>query len=917
MAAPPSEVFISYSHDSIEQVDRVLALAERLRSDGIDAQLDQYVAGTPPEGWPRWTLDRLDEADFVLVVCTETYYRRFRGYEKPGEGKGAEWEGNLITRVIHYAQIGTTNFAPICFRREDKQFIPEPLQKYISYLLDSETNYGNLYAFLTRQQGIGSAGLGSLKKLAHMQVAPLRFGVSGPVPRTIHNLPFPPNPTFTGRDVEMKELEEQLHKRDEMATTQTVAIHGLGGVGKTQIAVEYAWTHLGEYSVVLWLKADSPEALEAGLAALTRVLGLPEVDAHEQATQTKAVLAWLRGNGHWLLIADSADTEAAAKAARERLPPNLSGHVLITSRLSRWPVHIQNLPLGSLSPDDASRYLLDRVSKEGLRHYVGGERGARLLALELGNLPLALEQAAGFIIELGWTFDKFREQLGKTRSELLNEQSEGGTRYPASIAKTWNITLDRLSPLARSLLRIAAWFAPDNIPGEIFSADKGVFLEALEESVDFSDLSIVKALRELDRFSLIRITNETVSMHRLLQAVEQDSLTGEESKRWLEWATRLFNAFSPESPGDVSTWGVWVPLWPHAETLLEHTRRHGINALSVAVAASTFGLFLQARAAYAQSEALNRRALAIFEEQLGPNHPEVATRLNNLAQLLQDTNRLGEAEPLMRRALAIDEQSLGPHHPNVATDLNILARLMQDTNQPGEAEPLMRRALAIDEQGLGPDHPNVATDLNNLARLLQDTNHLGEAEPLMRRALAIDERSLGSDHPAVATRLNNLAQLLQDIDELGEAEPLMWRALAVDEQSFGPHHPRIAIRLSNLALLLKETNRLAEAEPLMRRALSIDEHSFGPDHPNVATDLNNLALLLKQTNRFDEAEPLYRRAVTIILQFSGSSGHKHPHLHVAIANFTALLEKMGQSPAQIRAQLEHAHPASFELRRAQ
>ena len=147
-----------------------------------------------------------------------------------------------------------------------------------------------------------------------------------------------------------------------------------------------------------------------------------------------------------------------------------------------------------------------------------------------------------------------------------------------------------------------------------------------------------------------------------------------------------------------------------------------------------------------------RRALAIDEKSFGPDHPNVAIGLNNLAELLQATNRLAEAEPLMRRALAIDEKSFGPDHPDVAIRLNNLAQLLQATNRLAEAEPLMRRALAIDEKSFGPEHPNVARDLNNLAQLLQATNRLAEAEPLMRRALMIFKmRSLGA-RPSADTK---------------------------------------------------------------------------------------------------------------------------------------------------------------------
>jgi hypothetical protein len=149
MASEPPKVFISYSHDSPEHARRVLGLAERLREDGVDAQIDQYVAGTPPDGWPRWMLNQLDWANCVLVVCTETYYRRFRGHEEPSKGKGVNWEGNLVTTEMYNAKSKTTKFVPVFFELQDEKFIPEPASAHTHYLLSSENNYANLYAFLS------------------------------------------------------------------------------------------------------------------------------------------------------------------------------------------------------------------------------------------------------------------------------------------------------------------------------------------------------------------------------------------------------------------------------------------------------------------------------------------------------------------------------------------------------------------------------------------------------------------------------------------------------------------------------------------------------------------------------------------------------------------------------------------------
>jgi hypothetical protein len=552
MASDPPKVFISYSHDSVEHAHHVLELAERLRADGVDARFDQYVVGTPAEGWPRWMLNQLDWADFVLAVCTETYYRRFRGLEDRAKGKGADWEGNLITVKMYEAKSTTTKFAPILLDGQNARFIPEPLRGHTHYLLNSEDSYAELYAFLTGQGGVRPGELGWLKTLARKQVEPLRFGISGTqARRTIDNLPFRPNPVFTGRGADMERFGKLLEKHSASEVTQIVVLHGLGGVGKTQLAVEYAWKRLGDYNAVFWVKADSPQALDTSLVALCEGLRLLGTSERKQAVQVKTILDWLNDHERWLLIADNADTDAAARAVCERFPPSLPGDILITSRSGDWPVNIQDIALDLLSQDESTRYLLARIGER--QHEAGDETTARKLAEELGYLPLALEQAASFIVEMRWSFAKYQEQFRDARLELLSERGEGGTRYPASVAKTWSITVEQLGPLARALLRIAAWFAPDAIPCEIFSADKEVLSEVLSEQAIVSNLAIEKALGELDRFSLIRLAEKTVSVHRLLQAVEQNSIGEEERKQFLLWVARLFNAFAPQQPYNVRT----------------------------------------------------------------------------------------------------------------------------------------------------------------------------------------------------------------------------------------------------------------------------------------------------------------------------------------------------------------------------
>ena len=169
-------VFISYSHDSDDHRQRVLGLSERLRGDGIEARLDQYLNGAPTIGWPRWMLDQLDEADFVVVVCTETYYRRFRGHEVPGAGKGADWEGTLITQEIYDTRSSGLKFVPVLFDRKDERFIPEPLRRLTYYVLNSEPSYNDLYDFLLGQAGVEAGPLGSLRTKERRRGVPLSFG---------------------------------------------------------------------------------------------------------------------------------------------------------------------------------------------------------------------------------------------------------------------------------------------------------------------------------------------------------------------------------------------------------------------------------------------------------------------------------------------------------------------------------------------------------------------------------------------------------------------------------------------------------------------------------------------------------------------------------------------------------------------
>jgi len=671
----------------------------------------------------------------------------------------------------------------------------------------------------------------------------------------LNNLPYPTlGDLFKGRDAELHSLLGR----------QVQTIDGLGGMGKTRLAVEHAWRFQDHYTAAFFVRADSPETLRSGLAGLAKpeLLDLREQQALPEPELVVAVLRWLREHPGWLLVLDNVDTKEAYKTVVAFLSSIQGGRILITCRWSEWPPEIQSHSLTVLSPEDAARFLLDRTA--GKRSpSADDEVHARALSETLGGLPLAMEQAGASISRHRQSFSKYLKAWQEERERVLTWHDETLMRYPDPIVVTWQKTFNQLTPMAGALLRLSAFLTPEPISVAMFEEGSGIVkkaakLLAKETNRKLTVQSLEEALADLAAYSMISShQGDSFTVHRMVQEVLRLRVPKDGRGEWIELALRLVNDYSPPEPGDVRTWGVWDPLRSHAAEVISHAEEAEITIPTVRLM-SQLALLLDVKGLYAESEPLRRRALAIAETSFGNSHPNVAICLNNLAQSLQATNRLQEAEPLMRRALEIDEASFGNSHPNVAIRLNNLASLLHATDRPEEAEPFMRRALEIDEDFFGKNHPRVATGLNNLAQLLKATNRLAEVEPLMRRALEIDEAYFENNHPSIARDLNNLAAFLRATNRLEEAEPLMRRALEIDEAFFGKRHPNVARDLNNLARLLQDTNRLQEAEPLMRRALEILEGSLGPDHPRTViarTNLENLLAALEQERAGGPAQP--------------------------------------------------------------
>jgi len=658
----------------------------------------------------------------------------------------------------------------------------------------------------------------------------------------VHNIPFDSiGSQFIGREAEIHELRQMLLQSGASAITDALAVEGLGGMGKTRLALEYAYRHLADYPFIFFLRADDPDTIRSQFGRLAD-LSLPGLSLPPEAQEEvrfEAAVEWLVAHPGWLLILDNADAESSASYLAEHLLPRLRGcgHILLTTRYARWGGQVRPLKLDALGAAAGVDFLLD-ATRQHRRVETSDAEDARQLVAEVEGLPLALEQIAAWINQQHASFREARASLHQDDASLLSWYDPVSMRYPLPVAAVWEQTVQSLNEPQRFLVRVLAWLAAQPVPD--FLHAEAAKLDALREQ----DVSAL--VRGLESRNILKARDDrSTQLHRLHHELERRRTPAEERQAWKDHLLVMLAAALPLESGDVRTWPRMRLLEPHLQAVVENLAdRQSAQLQALSLVLNQWALFVHAQARYAQAEPLMRRALGIDEASYGPDHPEVAIRLNNLAALLQDTNRLAEAEPLMRRALGIDEASYGQEHPMVAIHLNNLAMLLQATNRQAEAEPLMRRALGIDEASYGRDHPNVARGLNNLAQLLQDTNRLAEAEPLYRRALGIDEASYGPDHPRVSIDLNNLAQLLQATNRLTEAEPLLLRALSIEEASYGQDHPNVAIRLNNLALLLQATKRLAEAKPLMRRASRILVRGYGLEHPRTRTALENYRLLL-------------------------------------------------------------------------
>jgi tetratricopeptide (TPR) repeat protein len=697
-----------------------------------------------------------------------------------------------------------------------------------------------------------------------------------------NNLPYSGTPRFIGREAELAQLHEQLQRSDRIAIS---AIAGMGGIGKTELALQYALKHLGygTYSGgICWIRAHQ----DIGMQILTFARIYLDLEPPEDLDLvTKVRWCWWHWHqGEVLVIFDDVTDFTSIRPFLPPTDPRFK--VLLTTRLQ----------LGASVNQVFLDVLPSRAALEFLRSIVGDERinyqleYAQALCSWLGYLPLALELVARYLAsrpDLSLASLLARLQKQKLAAKAL-ARPEVGMTANLNIAAAFELSWDELSESAQQLAGWFSLFALTPIPWELVEA-------CISELGAESDAETLEDLRdELINLNLLRRMDEqTYQIHPLIReffGAKLKQMPKEVSMKQAFCREMVVVAKQIPSIPTRQLIQAIAPVIPHiaeAATTLEAW----LTDDDLIIPYIGISRFYQGQVAYEQALLWLRQCLDIAETRLGSDHPDIATSLNNLAYLYQLQGRYSEAEPLYVRSLQIREGQLGANHPNTAQSLNNLAELYRAMGRYSEAEPLLVRSIHITEQQLGADHPDTALSLNNLAALYESQGRYNQAQPLYVRSLHIREAQLGADHPDVATSLNNLAELYKLQGRYAEAEPLYVRSLFISEQQLGGDHPLTATILNNLAALYYEQGNYSGAEPLYLRSLAVREQQLGADHPDVANSLNNLAYLYQVQGRYAEAEPLLLRALQI---YEAQLGSDHPSTAVSLNNLAELYLAMGR-----------------------
>ncbi|KAK3352633.1 hypothetical protein B0T25DRAFT_189556 [Lasiosphaeria hispida] len=705
-------------------------------------------------------------------------------------------------------------------------------------------------------------------------------------------VPFGRNKEFVGRETILTNLLTRILPSGDEYDCQRTVIEGLGGVGKTQIALEAAF-RIGDAHPdcsVFWVPAVDVTTFENAYRAIGQQLQVPGID--EEKADVKALIKAAlsaQSTGSWLLIIDNADDTKLLfddTALTDYLPLSRKGSILFTTRNHELGVRLVESESHIIQVKEMSRDEALKLLQKNLRgDQMGDIRSNDALLKFLANLPLAIRQASAYMAKKQISTTQYLELCKSSDEdmiELLSRDFEDRHRYKSiqnPVATTWLISfryiLDHDS-LAADYLRFMCFLAAKDIPQSLLPpAGK---LETLEAIGTLKAYAFISQRNELD----------TYDIHRLVQISMLNWLAQNRERK--EWTAKVLKRLADVFPfPEHENREEWIMYLPHTQYALQLQRTDDKEAppgllLSVGESFHMLGK-------YKEAEQMHRQALQLYEKMLGKEHPSTLSSMNNLALVLDSQGKYEEAEQMHRQALQLMEKMLGKEHPSTLSSMNNLALVLKSQGKYEEAEQMHRQALQLREKVLGKEHPETLRSMSNLALVLNSQGRYEEAEQMHRQALQLKEKVLGKEHPSTLSSMNNLALVLNSQGKYEEAEQMHRQALQLKEKVLGKEHPETLNSMNNLALVLKSQGKYEEAEQMHRQALQLKEKVLGKEHPSTLSSMNNLALVLKSQGKYEEAEQMHRQELELCEKVLGK---EHPETLSSMNNLALVLDSQGK-----------------------
>ncbi|MFF9865555.1 FxSxx-COOH system tetratricopeptide repeat protein [Streptomyces sp. NPDC013953] len=692
----------------------------------------------------------------------------------------------------------------------------------------------------------------------------------GTVPK-IWNAP-PRNPGFTGRSVVLERMRDQLGGGLAVVLPQPQTLYGLGGVGKTQVALEYVHRFMADYDLVWWISAEQTDDVIASLAELAVRLGAQGGEDMAAASQ-EAIDLLRRGvpSHRWLLVFDNADDPDALK----RFFPT-GGHILVTSRNQTWSQYGDALPVDVFLREESVEHLQRRA--KGL-----SAEDADKVAEAVGDLPLAVEQAAAWIAETATPVAAYLEQLEQAAARTLALNQPAG--YPEPVAATWNVSIERLqerSPAAVRLLQLCAFFAPEPIHANLLYSKQ--MIEALKpyDASLQEKLVLGRVIREIGRFALAKVdqVSNSIQVHRLVQAVIRSQLSEEEQREARHAVHRILAGARPDDDEPIDnpeTWPRFATIWPHlgpSEARFcrdPETRRLLIDRVR----------YLWKRGDWQTAWSLGSELRDAWREMLGNDDLQYLYLRFHLSNILRSQGRYVEARELDEVTLERQREVLGPSHPHTYMTTSGLAMDLGTLGEYGRAMELATEAHEGFSQIFHEAHPRTLAAANNLALNLRMVGQYARAREIDQEVFDRRTEVLGPEHPYTLSSATSLARDLREVGRYDDSVTLLSRTYEIYKDTLGRAFPGTLAAAKSLAVSLRRAGRLEDARRLTtatRNRYRAKYTSANPD--SLACDLNLAADL------YAAGEPVAAKelAQEVVDQYMKVPGERHPYTLAALTN---------------------------------